>query len=359
VTVDLEPFTVLIGKNDTGKSSFLDAIAAFTNTSKEMNWENSVRYGGGAREAMLVIELECAGEDYALTTTLPQPAPARHQGQQVLQIVPHSRYAPPPTPAPSPRAGRLTSQQQPNPHDYRKPQSPQLQKFIDQLSAQRYGPYRLDVQKMRAPYPIGGPYARTPLPSDGSGLVSIVERLPFSRMGQLQQNFLSRIPTVKEVRADPIGERTGEKELRFELSSGGIVRANRISDGVLLLLAYATIVNDEYSPAVLMVEEPENGIHPKQLREVLRMLYSLTQRKDPIQVILTTHSPYVLDSVPPSSVRVFRRDAKTGDVEVLPFAELEPIKEMLEGGFTLGEAWYNADEDELNKEPQDAGRRNQ
>jgi hypothetical protein len=93
---------------------------------------------------------------------------------------------------------------------------------------------------------------------------------------------------------------------------------------------------------------------------VLRMLYSLTVRKqDPIQVILTTHSPYVLDFVQPSSVRVFRRDAESGDVEVLPFAETKEIKALLEGGFTLGEAWYNADEDELQapKETQDAGSR--
>jgi predicted ATPase len=176
-------------------------------------------------------------------------------------------------------------------------------------------------------------------------------------MGRLQQDVLSRVPAVKEVRADPIGGAEGTKELRFEVAGGGVVRAEFMSDGVLLLLAFAAIANDEYSPAVLMIEEPENGIHPKQLREVLRMLYALTARKrDPIQVILTTHSPYVLDHVPASSVRVFRRDKDSGDVEVLPFAEMAPIKEMLEGGYTPGEAWYNSDEDHLRQEePKHAG----
>jgi len=138
----------------------------------------------------------------------------------------------------------------------------------------------------------------------------------------------------------------GHKRVCFDVKNAGRLFASQMSDGAMLLLAYLTIIHDENAPKLIMIEEPENGIHPKQLEYVVRMLASLTQREDPIQVIMTTHSPYVLDFVPKESVRVFSRDEK-GDVTVKPLHELRDVKDMLAEGMTLGEIWYNTDEDEL------------
>ncbi|MBX3474235.1 MAG: AAA family ATPase [Planctomycetes bacterium] len=306
--VSLDPFTVLIGKNDTGKSSFLDSLRLLTLSARRNapnarpEWDESLRAGSARNSGRIALGFD---GDLWLTSTPDRPLPDAVQ----------------------------------------KTTSPFMLRFVNQMR----GPYRLNVKLMRAPSEVGGQdYAEQPLAEDGMGLASVIERLPFSRQKRLQEAFLPKVPAVLEVRADPVREKRGYKELRFEVAGGGIVRAERISDGVLLLLAFVTIAVDEYHPAVLMVEEPENGIHPKQLREVLSLLYSLTVRtNDPIQVILTTHSPYVLDFVPPTAVRVFRRDEKSGSVDVLPFAEVAPIKEMLAGGYTPGEAWFNSDEDHL------------
>ena len=50
-------------------------------------------------------------------------------------------------------------------------------------------------------------------------------------------------------------------------------------------------------PSLITLEEPENGVHPQLVREVIQILREITQRKPPneCQVFFTTHSPYVLD----------------------------------------------------------------
>ena len=64
----------------------------------------------------------------------------------------------------------------------------------------------------------------------------------------------------------------------------------------LLVLAFAPD-----RPTVLCIEEIERGIHPRLLRDVRDLLYRLSFPEDSgdtapaVQVITTTHSPYILD----------------------------------------------------------------
>jgi len=292
VTVDLEPLTVLIGKNDTGKSSFLDAL-----------FQCAWRLARRGRRLPAATELVSHGENpNRATIDLAFPA-------ESIQISLGEA---------GPRPGRnLLPDVQP--------------------------PYRLEAPKLRSAAVVGA-LEKKPLPPDGSDLAAAIDRLPTSRFVELQNQFCARIPMVEEIVFD--SPQKGQKRVCFDVMNAGRLSASQMSDGAMLLLAYLTIIHDENAPKLIMIEEPENGIHPKQLEYVVKMLASLTQRDDPIQVIMTTHSPYVLDFVPKESVRVFSRDEK-GDVTVKPLHELRDVKDMLAEGMTLGEIWYNTDEDEL------------
>lgn len=297
VDVELAPLTVLIGKNDTGKTSFLDAISWLA-------WAS-----GGRKEGVSAHTL--------VTTAVP------HEQASVAVI--HSRH------------GRMAL-----PLNV---QRPQLQFNALQSVAP---PYRLDPAQLRAPAQVGI-LRDCPLPPGGNGLVDVIDRLPLSKRIVLQTDFLERIPTVAEVRPDrPESGQTGVKELWFDVKGAGVLPARQMSDGAMLLLAYLAIIHDKNAPRLIMIEEPENGIHPKQLEYVVQMLASLTERDEPVQVIITTHSPYVLDFVPRDAVRVFSR-GPDGNVSVEAFHSFEGISDMLSKGMTLGEAWYNADEDDLVK----------
>ena len=63
-----------------------------------------------------------------------------------------------------------------------------------------------------------------------------------------------------------------------------------LSDGTLRMLALTLPAFIQQQPAIFMVEEPENGVHPKALEVILRSLSSIPHS----QMLLATHSPYLV-----------------------------------------------------------------
>jgi predicted ATPase len=115
------------------------------------------------------------------------------------------------------------------------------------------------------------------------------------------------------------------------------IPASQVSDGVLLVLAYLAILYLPKPPRVLLIEEPENGIHPQRLREVLKILRDIVKKQSYTQVILTTHSPYAVDEFRPEEVTVcFKQE--DGSVAVKQLSESEAVRKQIDI-FTLGEIW--------------------
>lgn len=80
--------------------------------------------------------------------------------------------------------------------------------------------------------------------------------------------------------------------------------ADELSEGTLYFLALLCIINQPNPPKLLLLEEPEKGIHPRRIREVMDFIRRLVAEKD-IQVIMTTHSPLLLDEFAESPEGVF------------------------------------------------------
>lgn len=81
-----------------------------------------------------------------------------------------------------------------------------------------------------------------------------------------------------------------------------------MSDGVLYFLALLCIVHQP-DPPKLLLEEPDKGIHPRRIREVMDFIFELARMRD-TQIILTSHSPYVADHFKniPECISVFDRE---------------------------------------------------
>ncbi|WP_437283102.1 AAA family ATPase [Sorangium sp. So ce375] len=81
------------------------------------------------------------------------------------------------------------------------------------------------------------------------------------------------------------------------------------SDGTLRAAAMLTALFQEPAPALLGFEEPELGVHPGAIPLLFDFLKEATTRS---QILLTTHSPDLLDLVPIDDLRVVeRRDGAT------------------------------------------------
>jgi predicted ATPase len=136
----------------------------------------------------------------------------------------------------------------------------------------------------------------------------------------------------------PMLQKADGKGIYFKFSGvDHLIPASQASDGTLLVLAYLAILYLPEPPRVLLVEEPENGIHPKRLQDVLTVLRDLVQAQTRTQVILTTHSPYVLDLFKPEEVTLCQRN-QDGSVSVKRLSESTRVREQLDV-FTLGEIW--------------------
>ena len=80
----------------------------------------------------------------------------------------------------------------------------------------------------------------------------------------------------------------------------------------MLLFFFVALAHHPNPPHVALIEEPETGVHPKRLRDIVELLRGLTRGEfagRAVQAVLTTHSPYLLDHVtlPEDQVIVFRR----------------------------------------------------
>lgn len=170
-----------------------------------------------------------------------------------------------------------------------------------------------------------------------------------SRFDSIVETLRSLIPGFEDVNIET-PDNAQNREIELVVDGGLQIRGQEASVGVRLMLFFVGLVFHPNPPVIILLEEPENGVHPRRLADIIRLLRELTQGKHAghaVQVILTTHSPYLLDFVDPATdqVLVFRRD-KDGFSRSAEPVDAERLKGFL-NEFQLGEVWYNQGEDGL------------
>ena len=81
-----------------------------------------------------------------------------------------------------------------------------------------------------------------------------------------------------------------------------------MSEGLLYFLAFSALPYLAPS-SILLVEEPENGLHPARIRDVMNILKEISKTT---QVLIGTHSPLVVNELEANQVTIVTRDAKHG-----------------------------------------------
>ncbi len=124
------------------------------------------------------------------------------------------------------------------------------------------------------------------------------------------------------------------------------VTAENLSQGTLYLLAMLALAFCPSPPSVVCIEEIDRGIHPRMLREVRDLLYRLSypgefgEKRTPVQVIATTHSPYLLDLFRdhPEEVVIAQKHGREARFERL--SDRPDLPDLLAEG-SLGDMWFS------------------
>jgi hypothetical protein len=125
------------------------------------------------------------------------------------------------------------------------------------------------------------------------------------RFRQWLDHVRTAIPDIEDI---DVIERPDDRHryIVVRYAGGAAVPSWLVSDGTLRLLALTILAYLKDPAGVIMVEEPENGIHPRAIETAIQSLSSIYDG----QVLLATHSPVALNMLEPKDVLCFAKDSE-------------------------------------------------
>jgi predicted ATPase len=364
--VELAPLTLLVGRNGAGKSNFLDALR-FVKEGLEASLEYAIQSRGGIDE----VRRRSTGHPRNFSIDLEFALPGGGSGRYGFEIaarqrgtfavnneqawlsltrgffhrkegqVVEARVSPMPPVVPE----RLYLVNAAGLPDFRP--------AFDALLAMGF--YNPNPEAIRA---LQKPDAGELLHRDGGNLASVVARLAaeHSEAADRVRAYLATIvPGVTQVERVALGPR---ETLEFRQEVAGAEHpwkfyAASMSDGTLralgALVAVAQLTGRAEPVHLVGIEEPETALHPAAagaLMDALREASSQTQ------ILVTTHSPDLLDQIDLERDRLLVVVAEEGTTRIAPAdsASLEAVRRHL---YTPGELLRM---DLLQPDPQDLER---
>lgn len=157
---------------------------------------------------------------------------------------------------------------------------------------------------------------RPEIHESGEGLASVLAVLhgkDYATFKKLESHLCKVVPSVRQIRFDrvpvaglpgfPAQSQVGET-LIFDTASATGIPASCISDGTLLALGLLTVLYTSKRPQLILLDDLEHGLHPKAQREIIPLMRDLLKTTPGLQIVGTTHSPYLVDVLAPEEVRL-------------------------------------------------------
>ncbi len=171
-------------------------------------------------------------------------------------------------------------------------------------------------------------------------IVQYMEREYPENFQQILYRIGQKIPGLERIDTEKTID--GRLLLRFyEKGYQDPFYAQQISDGTLKVFAYLVLLEDPSPPALLCLEEPENGLYHKLLETLAKEFRSHASEKNNIsQLFITTHQPYFVDALDPKEVWVLEKKSD-GFTKITRASDNEIVSNMVEEGLPLGSLWYS------------------
>ncbi len=321
-TLPLAPFTLLLGPNGSGKTSVLQAIQGIATSAARVTGPSrapGADWSGFSHSASLShpdaaveIKLQLQLRNQMLAAAFAWP-PGAQQPEWTVTGADGN-------PVPPPQTG-----------------------FVLQWLA-RMQSYFLDFWAIAQPVAVNS----GPLAPNGYGLVAVLDDLKDNhpeRWEALLAELGRWLPEYDYILFDK--PQPGQKGIVLRTRKGGHrIPAGELSQGTLIGLALLTLAYLPEPPSVVGLEEIDRGLHPRLLRHLQDALYRLSypdscgESRPPVQVIATTHSPYLLDLYRDHPEEVVLAHKGGLEVQMHRLTDIEHYQEIL-GDAPLSEVWYS------------------
>jgi predicted ATPase len=210
---------------------------------------------------------------------------------------------------------------------------------------QRMRIYSLDYRQIHAPVHLT---PKIDLGAEGGSLAAVLDQLrdnDHERLQSLNQQLRRLLPEFDSISFETPS--AGHRSLLLSTREGKYkIKAKDLSQGTLFVLTILALAFLPDPPPLVGIEEPEHGIHPRLLKELREVLYRLSypeifqDNRRPVQVIATTHSPYLLDLFKDHPEEIVISQKKGLDASFQRLVDLPNIKEILKDAPFLGQVWF-------------------
>lgn len=174
-------------------------------------------------------------------------------------------------------------------------------------------------ERMRAPTSVKEVRHIGLMGEELAAFLNTLSNLDPRQFNAVEKALHSLIPSITGIRTEV--NKVGEVEL--SLMEGAVAMPARVlSEGTLRALGLLALSGVKEPPAVVGFEEPENGVHPRRIRDIAKILKSRAESGN-TQLIVTTHSPILPDHIPDDSLFVCQK--KNSGTSIEPFSSWGPL----------------------------------
>jgi predicted ATPase len=347
--IGLERLTVISGPNASGKTSFLEALHFLSRlgTSDPQKLFQGQRdpallYRRGASDEQM--ELSCFADKFGIRISVTPP-------ESLPEILL------PTSPSPGEWTVRVDGLEA--------GATPSNWKAISEVPtvARIFRPadlLRLDASTMAIP-------SRNSWTRVGPNGEALAPALAFIALNQpddfqrIQDRLRMVVPTIERIRFDrvPIRSNTQSKDknqflsvefeedfhrirsskeiIIFDFKQAKNIPAHLASEGTILVLGLLTVLMGPGRPDLILLDDLERGLHPKAQRELIGLLRTVLDQNPELQIVATTHSPYLVDNLRPEEVRLTNLNEQ-GTVSVASLID-HPDFEKWKDEMAPGEMW--------------------
>lgn len=351
ISVPLTHVSVLVGPNNCGKSNVLRALSFLGNVVRE-GLDGAIYRAGGNSEVFsrlgdgqLELSIKARFGQTDLTYTVGTPTADRPRGVEDLvasgDVALRFRLGPDGSVTIAITPDNRTSFGGVGPggilrafserRDCPKP----IRRLFEYLSGIVVADFSIDRLRARSL-----PVPAVELQANGENLAAVLDRL-HGEQPQIRRKIENEVSTVVPAITGivtPTIDAEGNKVVG--ISEGDqVFRAQAVSDGILLFVALSTVSQMSGGKALVCLEEPDKGIHPRRIKEILEQINRVSATGS--QFLLTTHSPVLLNEFRdfPESVLILDRTDARG-TRATQLSSLPDVQEQLRE-VSLGDLWYS------------------